>query len=86
MPYGLQYSLEFSLNTAHDHIDIIGRRLLQLWTQRVSMQVQIGFSSRILAYINRSFDVREQLPQFYRCMNLASMAASAVELSSVLWL
>ncbi len=36
---------------------------------------QIGFSSRILAYINRSFDVREQLPQFYRCINLASLAA-----------
>ncbi len=28
-----------------------------------------------LAYINRSFDVRELLPQFYRCINLASMAA-----------
>jgi hypothetical protein len=48
---------------------------LQLWTQRISVQVHIGFSSRILAYINRSFDVREQLPQFYRCISLASMAA-----------
>ncbi len=36
---------------------------------------KIGFGSRILAYINRSFDVREQLPQFYRCINLASMVA-----------
>ncbi len=58
-----------------DELVTASRRLLQLTTQRISVQVQIGFSSRILAYIDRSFDVTEQLRQFYRCINLASMAA-----------
>ncbi len=57
------------LGLPDDELVTAGRRLLQLWTQRISVKVQIGFSSRILAYINRSFDVREQLPQFYRCIN-----------------
>ena len=72
-----------TLGCPHDRLVPAGHKLFQLWSQRISVQLQLTYARRVLALLARSFDVGQSLPEFSAIPPHLSLMA-AVENSVVL--